>query len=138
MSVTRTVTIFNPNVTVNTTAGEFLDYTLKASGGTPAFAYACADRDPISRADQFPGHPKTTYKWKLQKTGEALPSVVATDRSSFDAYTVAMSFLGTVRYDLTINLCNSNGSVKAEVQKISYTSNDSSDSIAETLGVTCV
>lgn len=132
---TRTVTVFNPNATVNATAGEFLDHNLTASGGMPAFAYACADRDPISRSDQFPGHPKANYAWKLQKTGEVLPSVVAADSNDFDAYTVAMSFLGAVRYDLTINLCNRDGSVKNVVQKISYASNDSTDSCAEDLGV---
>jgi hypothetical protein len=132
---TRTVTVFNPNVTVNATAGEFLNYTLIASGGMPAFAYACAHRDPISRADQFAGHPKASYGWKLQKTGEVLPSVVAADSSNFDPYTVAMSFLGAVRYDLTINLCNGDGSVKNVVQQISYASNDSTDSCAEDLGV---
>ena len=137
MSVTRTVTIFIGRVIVNTTAGEFLDYTLTAAGGTPAFAYDCTDRDPISRADQFSGHPKISYRWKLQTTGEILPTIVAADKSR-DTYAVAMSFLGVVQYDLTINLCNPNGSVKTVVQQISYTSNDSNDSIAEGLGVTCV
>ena len=139
MSVTRTVTTFNPEVTVNTTTdGEFLSYTLTPAGGTPAFAYACADRDPISRADQFPGHPRTDYEWKLQKTGQALPLIVATDRDKFETYTIAMSFLGTVRYALTINLCNRDGSVKTEVQKISYASTDSKDFIAEGLRVLCI
>lgn len=132
---TRTVTVFNANVNVNATAGEFLDYSLTASGGVPAFAYACSHRDPISQSDQFPGHPKANYRWQLQKAGEALPSTVARDSTDFDVYSEAMSFLGAVKYDLLINLCNSDGSVKKVVQQISYASNDSTDTCSEDLGV---
>jgi len=132
---TRTVTVFNANVTVNASAGEFLEYSLTAAGGVPAFAYACSHRDPISKSDQFPGHPKANYKWRLQKTGEALPSTVARDSTDFDAYSVAMSFLGAVRYDLLINLCNSDGTVKKVVQQISYASNDSTDTCSSDLGI---
>jgi hypothetical protein len=132
---TRTVTVYNADVTVDATAGEYLDYSLTASGGMPAFTYTCADRDPISKSDQFPGHPKANYRWKLQKTGEALPGIVAADRNGYDTYSVAMSFLGAVRYDLTINLCDGGGTVKKVVQQISYSSTDSRDYYAEPLGV---
>jgi hypothetical protein len=101
----------------------------------PAFVYTCADRDPISKSDQFPGHPKADYGWKLQKTGSALPTIIAADRDGYDAYSVAMSFLGAVRYDLTISLCDGSGAVKKLVQQISYASTDSRDYYAESLGV---
>ncbi|HET9408334.1 MAG TPA: hypothetical protein VFO39_13925 [Candidatus Sulfotelmatobacter sp.] len=133
---TRTVTVYNPSVNPNSAAGEYLGYTLTVAGGNPAFVYTCADRDPISRSDQFPGHPKATYTWKLQKAGEVLPLIVGSDRNGYDACSVGMSFLGAVRYDLTINLCNNDGSVKKVIQQISYTSNDSRDYYAELLGVT--
>lgn len=132
---TRTVTVFNANVKVNASAGEFLEYSLTAAGGVPSFAYACSHRDPISQSDRFAGHPKALYKWRLQKTGEALPSTVARDSTAFDAYSLAMSFLGAVRYDLLINLCNGDGTVKRVVQQISYASSDSTDTCSEDLGV---
>ena len=132
---TRTKTIYNSSATVNAAAGEYLDYSLTVSGGMPAFTYTCADRDPISSSDQFPGHPKANYRWKLQKIGAALPTIVAADRDDYDPYSVGMSFLGAVRYDLTINLCDSNGTVKKAIQQISYSSTDSTDYFAEPLGV---
>ena len=46
-----------------------------------------------------------------------------------------MSFLGAVRYDLLINLCNSDGTVKKVVQQISYASNDSTDTCSSDLGI---
>ncbi len=132
---TRTVTVYNPNVTISAAAGEYLAYSLTASGGMPDFSYTCADRDPIFGSDKFSGRPRANYTWKLQKSGEILPSIVAADRTTFDSYSVSMSFLGIVRYDLTINLCNSDGSVKKIIQQISYASNDGRDFCAEPLGV---
>jgi hypothetical protein len=132
---TRTVTVYNPDVTLSANAEEYLDYLLTASGGMPDFAYTCADRDPIFGSNQFPGRPRQNYPWKLQKTGEELPLIVAADSSGYDAYSVAMSFLGIIKYALTINLCNKDGSVKKVIQQISYSSHDSRDKYAESLGV---
>ena len=132
---TRTVTVYNPEVTLDAAVGEYLDYNLTASGGMPAFAYTCADRDPITRSDKFPGRPKMKYEWRLQKSGELLPTIAVADRNAFDAYSVAMSFLGIVRYDLTIDLCNSDGTVKKAIQQISYSSTDGRDYYPEPLGV---
>ena len=132
---TRGETTCDPSVIVNASAGEYLSYSIKASGAVPGFTYVCAHRDPISRSDQFPGHPQANYGWKLQKTGEALPGVVAADSAGFDTYVVTFLFLAALQYDLTVNLCDSTGAVKREVQKISYKSSNGKDSYSEPLGV---
>jgi hypothetical protein len=132
---TRTVTVYNASATINAAAGEYLNYSVTVSGGMPALVYTCAHRNPISQSDQFPGHPQANYGWKLQQAGGPLPAVVAADSGAYDAYSVGMSFLGAVRYDLTISLCNSDGSLKQTAQQISYASTDSSDYYAEALGV---
>ncbi len=132
---TRDETTCDPSVTVNATAKEYLAYTIKASGAEPGFTYTCAHRDPISRSDQFQGHPRADYGWKLQKTGEALPTVVAADSAAFDTYVVTFLFLAALQYDLTVNLCNSDTTVKKVVQKISYRSSNGKDSYSEPLGV---
>ena len=132
---TRDETTCKPSVTVNASAKEYLSYMIEASGAVPAFTYTCADRDPISRSDRFPGHPRKDYSWKLQKTAEALPKVVAADSDEFDTYVVTFIFLAALQYELTINLCDSTGVVKMEVQKISYQTSNGKDSFSEPLGV---
>ena len=132
---TRDETKCDPSVEVNASAGEYLDYNVQASGAIPGFTYVCAHRDPISNSKQFPGHPQANYRWKLQKTGEALPTVVASDASTFDAYTVTFLFLAALRYDLTINLCNRDNTVKKVVQQVSYKSSNGGDNYSEPLGV---
>lgn len=132
---TRDETTCDPSVTVNSTAGEYLDYKVQASGAVPAFTYTCAHRDPISRSDQLQGHPQANYGWKLQKNGEALPGVVAAHSAAFDTYVVTFLFLAALQYDLTISLCNSDATVKRVVQKVSYKSSNGADNFSEPLGV---
>jgi hypothetical protein len=132
---TRDETTCDPSVTVDATAGEYLDYNLKASGAVPGFTYVCAHRDPISNSKQFPGHPQANYRWKLQRTGAALPTVVAADSPTFDAYTVTLLFIAALEYELTINLCNQDGTLKKLVQNISYKSANGGDNYSEPLGV---
>jgi hypothetical protein len=122
--------------------GDYLDYTVKARGGRPEFVFSCAHRENITDAEHLPGHPAAIYSWTLHKTGpqpiprpNAKPDFVG-DAVPDDGFSVAMSFLGAIEYDLTINLCDSSGNLKQVVQDITYTSNAPEDSFIEPLVVT--
>src|SRR5437899_11897576 len=103
---TREEQLYHHDVTVNGTAGEYLDYTLTAQGGNPLFVFSCAHRNTITTADRFMGHPMAVYKWRLFKSfpSAASPTDFTADVFPTDAFEVGMSFLGIVKYQLTVEL----------------------------------
>ena len=139
---TRTKHTYNATATVDSSSGEYLDYTVKVRGGRPEFVFSCAHRENITDADHLPGHPTTMYSWTLHKTSPQ-PNAPPIAKPDFggdvfpdDGFSVAMSFLGAIEYDLTINLCDRSGNVKQVVQDITYTSDAPEDPFIEPLVVT--
>lgn len=133
---TREKKIHHSDAAVNGTAGQYLQYSLTVRGGRPLFTFSCAHRS-IASADQFPGHPKANYDWKLWKT------IVAPTKTDFtadvfptDVFNVGMSFLGATEYELLIELHDAAATNLQTVQDIVYKSQFPEDSYIEDLTIT--
>jgi hypothetical protein len=132
----RNKKIYHSDVSVNGTAGQYLNYQLNVKGARPAFVFTCAHRQ-ISSADQFAGHPMATYCWKLWKANaNPEPTDFTADAFPTDVFTVGMSFLAATEYELVIEVRDPTGSNIQTAQDIVYSSQFAEDSYIEGLTVT--
>lgn len=109
MAVTRTPSTANPGgVAVDTKAGQFLHFTLRASGPIPIFSLASSVKGPLHEALDFMGHPLATYEWDHLKN----PS----DVQQLELLNLGLSFLTNAQYTYTVELRNAGGAVSTVLQ----------------------
>jgi hypothetical protein len=114
MAVTRTPKVPNPSVArVNTTSGEFLQFTLKGGGPIPIFAFTSSVKGTLWEAADFLGHPKRIYRWEHLKN----PS----DAQQLEGLTLSLAFFSNANYSYKLELCDAAGQVKKVVFDIAYT-----------------
>ena len=113
MSVKRTPKTDNPGVvSVSTSTGEFLHFTLTAAGPVPIFSFVSSVKGTLWEAPDFPGHPKTLYEWDHLRN----PS----DIQQMEVLTLGLSFFTNADYTYTVQVMDKSGKPVRTVLEISY------------------
>jgi hypothetical protein len=127
MAVTRTPVVPNPGaVNAVTSQGQFLQFTLEASGPIAIFSFASSVKGVLFEAPDFSDHPTTRYEWLHLRN----PS----DIRQFEVLNLGLAFLSNARYTYRIKRRARDNSDLGTVLEVSF-SGGGIDTISESLTV---
>lgn len=113
MAITRTATVENPGgVPVDIKAGQYLHFTIRASGPIPIFSLASNAKGTLHEAADFIGHPLALYEWEHLKN----PS----DVQQLELLDLGLSFLTNAQYTYIVEVRQGTGTLVSTVLQVQY------------------
>ena len=127
-------------VTLSNTAGEFLEFTVKAQGPNPTFVFAskCGATSAVLRKSvDFPGHPRQEYEWNHFGPSHSAPPPDTQALGTPESTTLHFTFLGVTEYNLLVTHRDANGAKIELVKDITYKPKKPTATYDELLKVKC-